>query len=72
MAVHAQKFNRIPNVNGREIDFSIGVAHMPDITLCIAAGGGFEKRQPGGNDDLERDYKIIDNFIRKSHAPNQS
>jgi hypothetical protein len=42
------------------------------VTLCIAAGGGFEKRQPGGNDDLERDYKIIDNFIRKSHAPNQS
>ena len=50
VAVHAQKFNRIPNVNGRVIDLFIGVAHMPDITFCIAAVGIFENRLTSGND----------------------
>jgi len=38
-------------------------------TFCIAEGWGFEIRLPGGNDDLERDYKIIEKFLRKSQAP---
>ena len=45
---------------------------MPDTTFCIAAGGGFEKRLPGGNDDLERDYKINEMFFSLRSAPNQS
>ena len=49
MAVPAEKLNRIPNVNGREFDFSFGVAHMPDITFCIGEGQGIIARLPGGN-----------------------
>ena len=45
---------------------------MPDTTFCIAAGGGFEIRLPGGNYDLERDYKINEMFFSLRSAPNQS
>jgi hypothetical protein len=38
----------------------------------IAAGGGFENRLPGGNAEKKCDYKIIEKFLRKSQAPNQS
>lgn len=27
-------------------------------TFCVADGWGFDKRLPGGNDDLERDHKV--------------
>ena len=52
------------------LDDAGGLLLMP--TFCIAEGWGFEKRLPGGNDDLERDYKIIEKFLRMSPAPNQS
>ena len=41
-------------------------------TFCIYAGVGFENRQPGGNAEKKYDYKIIEKFLRKSQAPNQS
>ena len=40
------------------------------ITVSVAAGGGFEKRLPGGNDKKKYDYKINEKFLRKSQAPN--
>ena len=41
-------------------------------TFCIAAGGDFENRLPGGDDEKKCDYKIIEKFLKKSQAPNQS
>jgi hypothetical protein len=32
----------------------------------------FEIRLPGGNDDLKRDYEIIEKFFRKSPAPTKA
>ena len=49
---------------------------MPDfglrITLRLCEGLEFEIRLPSGNDNLNRNYEIIEKFFRKSPAPNQS
>ena len=42
------------------------------LTFCIAAGGDFENRLPGGNAEKKYDYKIIEKIHRTSPAPNQS
>ena len=41
-------------------------------TFCIAAGGDFENRLTGGDDEKKYDYKIIEKILRKSQVPNQS
>jgi hypothetical protein len=38
------------------------------LTFCIAAGGDFENRLPGGNAEKKCDYKIIEKFFKMSQA----
>ena len=40
------------------------------LTVRIAAGGGFESRLPAGNAEKKYDYKIIEKILRTSQAPN--